>query len=50
MFFMGDSGYKKLTVHTALNRLKRKIPYSWDLNPYRDCEHACRYCYAQNSH
>lgn len=35
---------------TALNKLKRKIPYSWDLNIYRGCEHGCRYCYAMYSH
>lgn len=35
---------------TALNKLKRKIPYSWDLNIYRGCEHGCSYCYAMYSH
>ncbi len=43
------------TVHevecsNALNKLKRKIPYGWDLNIYRGCEHGCRYCYAIYSH
>ncbi|MGE0077668.1 MAG: radical SAM protein [Bacteroidales bacterium] len=34
----------------ALNELKRKIPYGWDLNIYRGCEHGCKYCYAIYSH
>lgn len=35
---------------SALNKLKRKIPYGWDLNIYRGCEHGCKYCFAQYSH
>jgi DNA repair photolyase len=42
--------YKEMQCVTALNKLKRKIPYSWDLNIYRGCEHGCRYCYAMYSH
>lgn len=34
----------------ACNKLKRKIPFSWDLNIYRGCEHGCQYCYAMYSH
>jgi hypothetical protein len=26
------------------------MPYSWDLNIYRGCEHGCKYCYAIYSH
>lgn len=40
----------KTTCKTALNQLKRKIPYGWDLNIYRGCSHQCRYCYAIYSH
>ena len=40
----------KLECKTALNHLKRKIPYAWDLNIYRGCKHNCRYCYALYSH
>ncbi|EEG79095.1 SPL family radical SAM protein [Dethiobacter alkaliphilus] len=39
-----------ITAQSALNKLKRKIPYGWDLNIYRGCEHACQYCYAMYSH
>lgn len=42
--------YKETTCKTALNKLKRKIPYGWDLNVYRGCLHTCKYCYAIYSH
>lgn len=42
--------YREIEAKSALHRLKRKVPYSWDLNIYRGCEHACRYCYALYSH
>lgn len=41
--------YKEITCASACNKLKRKIPYGWDLNIYRGCEHECRYCYAMYS-
>lgn len=44
------AAYKEITCSEACNRLKRKIPYSWDLNIYRGCEHGCKYCYAMYSH
>lgn len=42
--------YIPITCSSALNKLKRKIPYEWDLNIYRGCEHGCKYCYAIYSH
>jgi DNA repair photolyase len=42
--------YKEITCAIACNKLKRKIPYAWDLNIYRGCEHGCKYCYAMYSH
>ena len=42
--------YKEMTCSIAMNKLKRKIPFAWDLNIYRGCEHGCKYCYAMYSH
>ena len=42
--------YIELDSKSALNKLKRRIPYSYDLNIYRGCEHGCKYCYAIYSH
>lgn len=42
--------YKEIACESALTKLKRKIPYGWDLNIYRGCEHGCKYCYALYSH
>lgn len=39
-----------ISCQTALHKLKRKIPYGWDLNIYRGCKHGCTYCYAMASH
>jgi len=47
---MSDTVYKEIRCETALNKLKRRIPYGWDLNIYRGCEHGCKYCYAMYSH
>jgi DNA repair photolyase len=27
-----------------------RMPFSWTLNPYRGCSHACRYCFARRTH
>lgn len=47
---MSKIEYKEIKCESALNKLKRKIPYGWDLNIYRGCEHNCIYCYAIYSH
>ncbi len=44
------ANYKEITCKVACNKLKRKIPFAWDLNIYRGCEHECQYCYAIYSH
>jgi DNA repair photolyase len=47
---VGNSDITKMVCTSALNKLKRKIPYGWDLNIYRGCSHGCKYCYAISSH
>lgn len=42
--------YLPITCESAMNHLRRKIPYGWDLNLYRGCEHGCKYCFAIYSH
>ena len=41
---------KKIVCSSALHKLKRKIPYGWDLNIFRGCQNGCKYCYAIYSH
>lgn len=47
---MSKVTFKEDTVKSALTKLKRKVPYGWDLNIYRGCQHGCKYCYAMYSH
>lgn len=42
--------YKEITCKSACNKVKRKMPYKYDLNIYRGCEHGCKYCHALYSH
>lgn len=48
--FIRTINYKQIVCENALQQLKRKIPYGWDLNIYRGCGHGCKYCYAIYSH
>ncbi|HWB37140.1 MAG TPA: Rv2578c family radical SAM protein, partial [Rugosimonospora sp.] len=27
-----------------------RVPFTWTINPYRGCSHACTYCFARNTH
>ena len=38
--------YLEVTCRSALNRVDN-MPFSWTLNPYRGCTHACHYCFAR---
>lgn len=43
--------YNEISCTIACNKISKKIlPFSWDLNIYRGCEHGCKYCYAIYSH
>lgn len=44
------TNYYEINCASALHPLKRKIPYAWDLNLYRGCQHGCAYCYALYAH
>lgn len=50
MIIQSPVNYIEMECQSALNPLKRKIPYGWDLNIYRGCQHNCKYCYALYSH
>ena len=42
--------YREMTCAAACNKVKGRLPYNWDLNIYRGCEHGCKYCFAMYSH
>lgn len=43
--------YQEIECKSAMNHLKSsRLPYSWDLNIYRGCEHNCQYCFAMYTH
>lgn len=49
--FAGMTFYE-IHARSALNRVPAvsRVPFRWTLNPYRGCSHACRYCFARNTH
>lgn len=41
----------EIECKTLLNRVRSsRMPFQWSINPYRGCEHKCRYCYARRYH
>jgi DNA repair photolyase len=42
--------FEEIQVKKTLNKIKEtsrlSLPFQWDLNVYRGCEHGCKYCYA----
>ncbi|MGJ0203272.1 Rv2578c family radical SAM protein [Leucobacter sp. gxy201] len=44
--------FHEVIAKSALNRVPgaSSMPFSWTINPYRGCSHACRYCFARGSH
>ena len=43
--------YTEINCKTACNRINSDfLPFNWDLNIYRGCEHKCQYCFALYSH
>ena len=47
---ISENKIEKIVCSSALNKLKRKVPYGWDLNIFRGCQNGCKYCYAMYSH
>ncbi len=49
--FAGMTFYE-IHAKSILNRVPAasKLPFRWTINPYRGCSHACRYCFARNTH
>jgi len=49
--FRGMTFYE-VQAKSIVNRVPEasRMPFRWTINPYRGCQHACRYCYARNSH
>jgi DNA repair photolyase len=35
---------------TIINRVPRGMPFTWTINPYRGCSHACVFCFARVTH
>ncbi|HEX4603298.1 MAG TPA: radical SAM protein [Candidatus Angelobacter sp.] len=43
--------YLSLENRSLLTRCNSpRVPFSWQINPYRGCEFACKYCYARYTH
>jgi DNA repair photolyase len=44
--------FHEVEARSALNKVPSgsSMPFSWTVNPYRGCSHACSYCFARNTH
>src|SRR5690242_6635765 len=49
--FRGMTFYE-IRARSIINRVPAasRVPFSWTINPYRGCSHACFYCFARNTH
>lgn len=47
-----DTRFYEIRAKSALNRVpqRSRMPFSWTINPYRGCSHACTYCFARPTH
>ncbi|WP_404311245.1 Rv2578c family radical SAM protein [Agrococcus terreus] len=46
------TAFLEVTARSALNRVPGGgfMGGAWTINPYRGCQHACRYCFARQTH
>ncbi|MEY9962636.1 DNA repair photolyase [Streptacidiphilus sp. MAP12-16] len=44
--------FHEVRARSIVNRVPSasQVPFSWTINPYRGCSHACVYCFARNTH
>ena len=44
--------FHEVVSKSVLNRVPATsgMPFSWTINPYRGCSHACVYCFARKTH
>jgi DNA repair photolyase len=43
--------FHEVRAHSALNHVPGgRYGFSWTINPYRGCSHACTYCFARRTH
>ena len=44
--------FHEVLARSALNHVpgSSPMPFSWTVNPYRGCSHACTYCFARRTH
>jgi DNA repair photolyase len=49
--FRGMTFYE-IQAKSIVNRIPAtsRMAFSWTINPYRGCQHACYYCFARNTH
>src|SRR3954451_22129433 len=47
-----DTRFYEVRTKSALNRVPgaARLPFSWTVNAYRGCSHACAYCFARPTH
>ena len=44
--------FHEVLAKSALNKVPAasSMPFTWTINPYRGCSHACVYCFARSTH
>lgn len=44
--------FHEVLAKSVLNKVPgpSRMPFSWTVNPYRGCSHACTYCFARGTH